>query len=89
VRLGITQSLRLAQLLHLAMLVALLFFGIAAKLGAIYFSSLPLVAGALFYEHRTARKLDLAGINRAFFQSNAFVSAVFICAVCADLWLRV
>jgi 4-hydroxybenzoate polyprenyltransferase len=89
VRLGITQSLRLAQFLHLAMLVTLLFFGIAAKLGVIYFSSLPLVAGALFYEHRTARKLDLAGIHRAFFQSNAFVSAVFICAVCVDLWLRV
>ena len=73
----------------LSRFVALLFFGVAAKLGVIYFSSLPLVAGALFYEHRTARKLDLAGINRAFFQSNAFVSAVFICAVCADLWFRV
>jgi len=86
VRLGITRSLRLAQLLHLAMFVGLLFFGFAARLGVIYFSSMPLVAGALFYEHRTARKLDLAGINRAFFQSNAFVSAVFIGAVCADLW---
>jgi 4-hydroxybenzoate polyprenyltransferase len=89
VRLGITRSLRLAQLIHFATFVALLFFGIAAKLGGIYFSSLPLVAGALFYEHRTAGKLDLAGINRAFFQSNAFVGAVFICAVCADLWFRV
>jgi 4-hydroxybenzoate polyprenyltransferase len=89
VRLGVTQSLRLAQLLHLVMFVALLFFGVAARLGVIYFSSLPLVAGALFYEHRMARKLDLAGINRAFFQSNAFVSALFVCAVCADLWFRV
>jgi 4-hydroxybenzoate polyprenyltransferase len=88
VHLGITRSLRLAQFLHLATLVALLFFGVAAKLGVIYFLSLPLVAGALFYEHRTARKLDLAGINRAFFQSNAFVSAVFVCAVCADLWFQ-
>jgi 4-hydroxybenzoate polyprenyltransferase len=88
VRLGITRSFRLAQFLHLVMLVALISFGIAAKLGAIYFSFLPLVAGALFYEHRTALKLDLAGVNRAFFQSNAFVSAVFICAVCADFWFR-
>ena len=88
VRLGITRSLRLAQFLHLVMLVALISFGIVAKLGAIYFSFLPLVAGALFYEHRTALKLDLAGVNRAFFQSNAFVSAVFICAVCADFWFR-
>ena len=88
VRLGITRSLRLAQFLHFVMLVALISFGIVAKLGAIYFSFLPLVAGALFYEHRTALKLDLAGVNRAFFQSNAFVSAVFICAVCADFWFR-
>ena len=31
-----------------------------------------------------ARSLDVAGINRAFFQSNAFVSAVFLVAVCLD-----
>ncbi len=88
VRFGIARSLRMAQLLHLAMFIALFLFGLAAKLGVIYFSSLALVAGALFYEHHIARKLDLAGINRAFFQSNAFVSFVFICAVCADVWFR-
>jgi 4-hydroxybenzoate polyprenyltransferase len=54
-----------------------------AKLGALYFWSMPLVAVALVYEHRI-EKLDLAGINRAFFQSNAFVSAVFLVAVCVD-----
>ena len=37
----------------------------------------------LIYEHKI-EKLDLAGINRAFFQSNAFVSAIFLLAVCAD-----
>ena len=42
------------------------------------------VAAALVYEHRSARSLDIAGINRAFFQSNAFVSAVFLLAVCVD-----
>ena len=44
---------------------------------------MPLVAGALIYEHRSAARLDLAGINRAFFQSNAFVSAVFLVSVVA------
>jgi hypothetical protein len=44
---------------------------------------MPLVGAALFYEHRT-EKLDLTGLNRAFFQSNAFVSAVFLIAVCVD-----
>jgi 4-hydroxybenzoate polyprenyltransferase len=81
VRLGISRSLRLAQLLHFAMLLGLLFFGFAASLGAIYFCGMPLVAGALAYEHWSAARLDLAGINRAFFQSNAFVSAVFLVSV--------
>jgi 4-hydroxybenzoate polyprenyltransferase len=84
VKLGITRSLRLAQLLHLAMFAALIAFGLIAKLGFFYYCGMPLVAAALFYEHKTASELDLAGINRAFFQSNAFVSAVFLVAVCVD-----
>jgi 4-hydroxybenzoate polyprenyltransferase len=83
VKLGITRSLRLAQLLHLAMFAALIAFGLSAELGFVYYCGMPLVAAALFYEHKT-EKLDLAGINRAFFQSNAFVSAVFLIAVCVD-----
>ena len=84
VRLGIERSLRLAQLLHLLLLVALLAFGLIAPLGAIYFSAMTLVAAALFFEHRSARSLDVTGINRSFFQSNAFVSAVFLVSVCLD-----
>ncbi len=87
VRLGVTASLRLAQGLHLLMLAALIAFGFAAKLSLIYFAAMPMIAGALIYEHRSARTLDLAGINRAFFQSNAFVSVVFVAAVAADRWL--
>jgi 4-hydroxybenzoate polyprenyltransferase len=87
VKLGVTQSLVLAQRLHLLMFVSLVAFGVVAKLGMIYYMTMPLVAAALIYEHRCARTLDLAGINRAFFQSNAFVSAVFVAAVAADCWL--
>ena len=83
VRLGVARALQLAQLLHLAMFLALLAFGFVASLGVIYFCGMPLVAGALVFEHRSAARLDLAGINRAFFQSNAFVSAVFLLAVWA------
>jgi 4-hydroxybenzoate polyprenyltransferase len=86
VKLGVEQSLRLAQWLHFLMFLALVAFGLLAKLGTIYYAAMPLVAAALFYEHRSARKLDLAGINRAFFQSNAFVSAIFIAAVAVDRW---
>jgi 4-hydroxybenzoate polyprenyltransferase len=83
VKLGIARSLRLAQLLHLLTFVALIAFGMVAQLGPVYYWSMPLIVAALFYEHRTV-KLDLSGINRAFFQSNAFVSAVFLIAVCVD-----
>ena len=54
----------------------------------IEFKILPFIIGALFYEHRSAARLDLAAINRAFFQSNAFVSAVFLVAVAVDLATR-
>jgi 4-hydroxybenzoate polyprenyltransferase len=87
VKLGISRSLRVAQLLHLMTFAAFFAFGVVARLGALYFWSMPLIAAALFYEHKTD-KLDLAGINRAFFQSNAFVSAVFLAAVCVDRLTR-
>src|SRR5947207_8911933 len=83
VKLGITRSLRLAQLLHLLAFASLIAFGMVAQLGRVYYWSMPLVGAALFLEHRT-EKLDLIGINRAFFQSNAFVSAVLLIAVCVD-----
>src|SRR5881628_3632008 len=87
VKLGTARSLRLAQLLHLLTFVALIGFGLTAKLGTLYYWSMPFVAAALLYEHKT-EKLDLTGINRAFFQSNAFVSAVFLTAVCLDRLIR-
>jgi len=82
-KLGIARSLRLAQLLHLLTFAALIAFGLVARLGAVYYCAMLIVAAALFYEHKT-EKLDLVGINRAFFHSNAFVSAVFLLAVCVD-----
>jgi 4-hydroxybenzoate polyprenyltransferase len=86
VRLGVARSLRVAQWLHVLMFAALVAFGLSARLGTIYYAAMPFVAAALIYEHYSARKLDLAGINRAFFQSNAFVSALFVAAVAADRW---
>ena len=87
VRLGVAGSLRLAQWLHGVMFLALIGFGLTADLGLVYYAAMPLIAAALVYEHRSARSLDLAGINRAFFQSNAFVSALFVVAVAVDLWI--
>jgi 4-hydroxybenzoate polyprenyltransferase len=84
VKMGIPRTLQIAQLLHAIMLLALVGFGVAARLGTIYFYAMPIVAAALVFEHRSAKALDVAAINRAFFQSNAFVSVVFLLAVCLD-----
>lgn len=83
VKLGIPGSLRLAQLLHWSLLALLLLFGLTAGLGPIYTISLAAIAGAIVYEHRSAARLDVAGINQAFFWSNAFVGLVFVSATLA------
>src|SRR5437764_6151267 len=70
VRLGLAASLRLAQFFHLLMLLALIAFGIMAKLGTIYFAALIPIAAALFYQHRRARRTTaLPAVSRAFFTS--------------------
>src|ERR1700758_1137736 len=76
VKFGIPGSLRLAQAMHGILFVCLILFGLVSGLGPIYHAALVLVLGALIYEHRAAAQLDIAGINKAFFQSNAFVSLV-------------
>jgi len=84
VRLGVPRSLAWAQRLHWIMLGVLAWFGVAAGLGAAFWASLALVAGALVYEHRSAGRLDVGAINRAFFTSNAFVGVVFVAGVFID-----
>lgn len=83
VSLGIARSLRLAEMLHAIAFVGLISFGLEAGLGIIYYCGMLLVAAALYFEHKS-EKLDVVAINRAFFHSNAFVSIVFLVAVCID-----
>ena len=89
VKLGVERSLHWAQGLHWLMLAALGAFGWLAKLGPAFFTSMAVMSLALFYEHLSAARRDLAAINRAFFSSNAFVGVVFVLGVLVDqLWPR-
>ncbi len=88
VKYGIPRSLTIAASLHWIMLAALVAFGVLAALGRVYFGGLVFVAAALIFEQRSARTLDVRGINRAFFQSNAFVSFVFLVAAVLDVALH-
>lgn len=87
VRLGIPRSLKLAQVLHAAMFLALGIFGWVAHLQVPFAVAMALIFGALIYEHRVARRQDVEAVNAAFFKSNVFVGAVFLVGVMADvLW---
>lgn len=88
VKLGVSRSLQLAQWLHVGTITCLAGFGVVSGLGMIYFIGVALMAAALVYEHRAARRLDVVGINRAFFWSNAWVGCVFILAIAVDLLVR-
>ena len=88
VLLGVPGALRLAGLLHLLMLMGLVAFGLSAHLGKIYFAGLLPVPFLLLYEHRIARSLDLAMINKAFFETNALIGALFVVVTAADRLLR-
>lgn len=91
VRYGIPTSLRVARGLHAAAMLGLLAFGIVAGLGGWYAAGLALILGAFIYEHQSVARtgpLDVGAINRAFFASNAFVSAVFVLAVWAAVSSR-
>lgn len=82
--LGIPRALRLAQLLHAGTWLLLAVFGWCAELGIAYWLGLVAILGLLVYEHRVARSLDVAAINAAFFQSNAWIGFVFILSTFLD-----
>jgi 4-hydroxybenzoate polyprenyltransferase len=84
VRLGVPRALAWAQALHWTMLAVLGVFGWLAQLGNAFYIALFLIAGAVLFEHRSAARLDVAGINRAFFTSNAIVGLVFVLGIFVD-----
>lgn len=82
--LGIPRCLKLAGFLHLLLLIALLAFGLSARLGTLYFLGLIPFPFLLVYEHRIARTLDVKLINKAFFETNAFVGLLFVVVTALD-----
>jgi 4-hydroxybenzoate polyprenyltransferase len=88
VKLGVPGALRMAKLLHVAALGLFCAFGWVAGLNWIYAVAMVLVGVALILEHRSAARLDVAGINRAFFLVNAWVGLIFVAGVSADVFVH-
>jgi len=86
VRFGVVWGLRLSSLFHLLTVVFLSLVGLSAGLGAIYWSGIAAISVILFWEHRLVRPDELSGINRAFFDFNAYVSVGYFLTILGDLF---
>src|SRR5256714_6074867 len=85
VRLGLAARLRPPPVFPPFILLALVDFRVQTKLRPIFFfARISRLAPPLFEHHRRRPPHDLSALNPARFNSNAFVSAVFLGAVCAD-----
>lgn len=74
VRFGIPKALLISRLMHLFMVSLLLWFGVLAQLGLLFFIGVFMVSLMLLYEHSLVKPADLSRVNIAFFNVNGLVS---------------
>jgi 4-hydroxybenzoate polyprenyltransferase len=86
-RLGMAGALRVAQLLHVAMIGCLLALVYMLHLGVLSLVGIAAVAGLLIYEHSLVKPDDLSRVDAAFFTMNGYVSVLFFLFWAADIFL--
>jgi 4-hydroxybenzoate polyprenyltransferase len=87
-RFGMTGALVLSALAHVVTVAALAFSGIALGRGTVFFVAVAAVGALLVWEHAIVGKGNLARIDKAFFDVNAYVSMSFFALVVVDELLR-
>jgi 4-hydroxybenzoate polyprenyltransferase len=85
--LGIAGALRVAQFLHVLMIVCLLALVYSLHLGALAVAGVAAVVTLLIYEHSLVKADDLSRVNAAFFTMNGYVSVLFLVFWAADIFL--
>lgn len=86
-RLGVPGALRLAAMLHVAFVAALLLFGHLAELGAAYFVGAAAAGALIVVQHAIVRPNDPGRINAAFFVVNGVISVGLLGATAIDIWV--
>jgi 4-hydroxybenzoate polyprenyltransferase len=87
-RFGTTGALWISGLAHVATIAALIATGALLGRGAVFFAATAAVAALLAWEHAIVGKGNLARIDKAFFDVNAYVSMSFFVLVLFDDALR-
>ncbi len=83
-RFGTMGALVLSAGAHVVTSLAFVATGVLLHRGAIYFVGVALSTALLVYEHALVGKGNLAKINKAFFDANAWVSVAFFACALAD-----
>lgn len=84
-RLGAGRALFVSRLLHTAMVVMLVWFGMLTGRGWVYFAGAGLVALFLIYEQSMVSPKDISRVNAAFFTMNGCVSMALLAFVMVDV----
>lgn len=84
VRVGQGRAILAAKLLHGLALVALVVFGIGARLGPAYYGGVVAGAALIAWEHQLIRPGDLSRLNAAFYTMNGIVSVVILLGALVD-----
>jgi 4-hydroxybenzoate polyprenyltransferase len=86
-KLGIARALRIAQFLHVLMVVCLLALVHVLHLGGLALAGVAAIVALLVYEHSLVKPNDLSRVNAAFFTMNGYVSVLFFLFWAADIFL--
>jgi 4-hydroxybenzoate polyprenyltransferase len=87
-RFGTTGALVLSAAAHLVTASAFVGAGVLLHRGPFYFVGVALASGLLVYEHALVGKGNLAKIDKAFFDANAWVSVAFLVCTVIDEVVR-
>jgi len=86
--LGETPGIRVARLLHVASIAALVAVGLTVNAAGWYWAGVVLAAALLFYEHSLVVPGDLSRLDAAFFTMNGMISLAFFFCVLMDRLMR-
>jgi 4-hydroxybenzoate polyprenyltransferase len=84
-RWGVRAALRASAVTHVVTFGLLVWFGVLAGYGWLWYVGLAVTAVAFGYEHAIVRPDDLSRVNRAFFTANGVVGLALFAFALADL----
>jgi len=87
VRFGVPGAFRAARMLHGAAVLALASVSLVLDLSPAYLAGVALIAGVLLYEHSLVKPTDLRKLDKAFFDSNAVVSVIYLASAAVGVFL--